>query len=275
MYLKQTDATVITVALQKGGTGKSTTANAIGAYMSKQGATVLYVDLDPQGSLSYTLGADAGEPSVHDVLMRTHTAEEAIQSINDYDVLASAPALSGADELIAGLGKEYRLREALEGLRRAPTNYDYIVIDTPPALGILTINALTAADYLLMAAQADAYSLRGITQLMQTVETVRKYANPDLSILGIALTRYSARTTLAQEVAGVLEASAEAQGLRLLNARIREATAIREAQAYRRTIFEHAPRSNVAEDYRALAGEVLALIHDDQTEKKLAKESKA
>jgi len=269
MNTKNEKAHIIAIALQKGGTGKSSTASALGAYLSGQGKDVLYVDLDPQGSLTYTLGADSIEPTVFEVLTRAYTAGQSLQAINDYDILASSPALAGADELIAGLGKEYRLKEALEELTG---NYDYIIIDTPPALGILTINALTAADYLLMPAQADAYSLRGINQLLQTVETVKKYANPALTVLGIVLTRYSARTTLAQEVADVLQASAEGQGLRLLNARIREATAIREAQAYRRSIFEHAPKSNVAADYEALAQEVTVLIYDDQQNKEDRKE---
>lgn len=269
MNMRNGKAITVAIALQKGGTGKSSTASALGAYLTTQEKSVLYVDLDPQGSLTYTLGADSMEPTIIGALTRTSRAGDALQGIDNYDVLASSPDLSGADELITGIGKEYRLKEALETLG---DYYDFIIIDTPPALGILTINALTAADYLLMPAQADAYSLRGITQLMRTVETVRRYANPDLTVLGIVLTRYHARTILAQEIADLIEASAEGQGLRLLNARIREATAVKEAQAYRRSIFEHAPKSNVAEDYRALAGEVLTLIHDDMTERKLIAE---
>lgn len=242
----------IAVINQKGGVGKSTTAEAIGQGLTLKGEKVLYIDLDPQSNLSYLMGADQGASSALEVLQRKTSAADAIQHTPQGDIIAASPALAGADVTITATGKEYRLKEALEVV-----NYSYCIIDTPPALGVLTINALTACDGCIIPAQADFLSLQGIGQLHGTIETVKQYCNPGLKVFGIVLTRYNARTVISQEVAGMMAETAKALKTRLFNARIRECTAIKEAQAMRQSIYQYAPRSNASADYTALVSEII------------------
>ena len=245
---------IITIINQKGGVGKSTTALAIGAGLSLKGYSVLFIDLDAQGNLSYTLGADTKGYNAMGVLERPETAKEEIQHTPQGDIIASSPKLAGADKLLEETGKEYRLKEALESLQGA---YDYIIVDTPPALGILTINALTACTGAIIPAQADIYSLQGIAQLNSTIETVKKYCNPSLSIMGIVLTRFNGRSIIRREVAEMLERTAEQLHTKLYTSKIRECTALVEAQATKQNIYSYAPRSNATADYKALVDEII------------------
>ena len=244
----------IAVINQKGGVGKSTTALAIGAGLSLKGYSVLFIDLDAQGNLSYTLGADTKGYNAMGVLERPETAKEEIQHTPQGDIIASSPKLAGADKLLEETGKEYRLKEALESLQGA---YDYIIVDTPPALGILTINALTACTGAIIPAQADIYSLQGIGQLNSTIETVKKYCNPSLSIMGIVITRFNGRSIIRREVAEMLERTADQLHTKLFSAKIRECTALVEAQATKQNIYSYAPRSNATADYKALVDEII------------------
>ena len=244
----------IAVINQKGGVGKSTTALAIGAGLSLKGYSVLFIDLDAQGNLSYTLGADTKGYNAMGVLERPETAKEEIQHTPQGDIIASSPKLAGADKLLDETGKEYRLKEALESLQRA---YDYIIVDTPPALGILTINALTACTGAIIPAQADIYSLQGIGQLNSTIETVKKYCNPSLSIMGIVITRFNGRSIIRREVAEMLERTADQLHTKLFSSKIRECTALVEAQATKQNIYSYAPRSNATADYKALVDEII------------------
>ena len=244
---------VIAVINQKGGVGKSTTAHAIGAGLTLKGHRVLYVDLDAQGNLSYTLRADTNGLTAMELLQGRNT-QAAIQRTAQGDIIASSPSLAGADTIITAVGKEYRLREALEPLCGL---YDYCIIDTPPALGILTINALTACNGAIIPAQADIYSLQGISQLHTTIETVKQYCNPALTIKGIVLTRYNSRAIISREVADMIEQTAGQLQTKLYKAKIRECTAIKEAQATQQDIYSYAPRSNAAADYTALIAEIL------------------
>lgn len=245
---------IIAVINQKGGVGKSTTALAVGAGLILKGCKTLFIDLDAQGNLSYTLGASTEGEGALGVLQRPDTAKEEIQHTEQGDVIASTPALAGADTLIIQTGKEYRLKEALETIAG---EYDYCIIDTPPALGILTINALTACTGAIIPSQADIYSLQGISQLNSTIETVKKYCNPALFIMGIVLTRFNGRSIIRREVAEMLEQTADQLHTKLYKARIRECTALVEAQAIRQNIYQYSPKSNATADYTALVNEIL------------------
>lgn len=231
--------------------GKSTTAREIGRGLSLRDKSVLYVDLDPQCNLSYMKKADfygINTPGAYEVLQGLSSAADAIQG----DIIAASPALAGADATITATGKEYRLKEAIEGLP-----FDYCIIDTPPSLGILTINALTACDGCIVPAQADFLSLQGIGQLHKTIEAVRKYCNPGLTIYGILLTRFSARAIITREVAVMMEEAARNLGTKLYETRIRECTAVKEAQAMQESILDYAPKSNAAQDYMNLIDEMM------------------
>jgi len=245
---------IISITNQKGGVGKSTTAHALGTGMAARGLRVLFVDLDGQGNLSQTMGADKPPLSILDVLTNRVYAKEAIFRAEEGDILPSSPSLAGADTLIVEVGKEFRLKEALKPLHG---EYDYIVIDTPPALGILTVNALTASDSIIIPAQADVYSLQGVDQLMGTVDIVRKYCNPGLLVKGILLTRYNHRTVLNRDIAEVMQYKAVELGAKLYANPIRENIAIKEAQVSKASIFQYAPKSKAAEDYNHFLTEIL------------------
>lgn len=244
---------VITVVNQKGGVGKSTTVAAVGAALAIRGKKVLLVDLDAQGNLSDTIQADTTGMTAADLLQGDNeNYNDAIQHTQNADIISSAPSLANADTIIIETGREYRLRDALESM----TEYDYILIDTPPALGVLTTNALTAATHVMIPAKADAYSLQGIGQLYHTITTVKKYCNRGLKILGVVLTSYSGRATISRDTADMIAETSESIGTKIFNTRIRDCSAIKEAQALQKTIFEHAPRSNAAADYNALTDEI-------------------
>jgi chromosome partitioning protein len=243
----------IAIINQKGGVGKSTTALAIGAGLILKGYSVLYTDLDAQGNLSYTLGANTQGYNALGVLQRPETAKAEIQHTEQGDIIASSPSLAGADTVITETGKEYRLREAIQPIL---DKYDYIILDTPPALGILTVNALTACTWAIIPAQADTYSLQGIGQLYSTIEAVRRYCNPSLVIRGILLTRHSNRTILSRDIAELMEKAAKEIGTTLFTTTIRQNIAVKEAQSYRQDIFSYAPKSNAAIDYRDLIEEL-------------------
>jgi len=245
----------IAIINQKGGVGKSTSALSIGAGLILQGFKVLFIDLDAQGNLTHTLDVSSSVTySAMDVLSGSVHVEQSIIHTSLGDLSASSPSLAGADVSLLSTGKEYRLREALSSLA---AKYDYAIIDTPPSLGILTVNALTACYGCIIPAQADIYSLQGISQLYATIDVVRKYCNPALTVLGILLTRYNGRAIIGREVAEMIEQTAEKLNTKLYATRVRECTAIKESQAVRKSIFDYAPRSNAAIDYASLIDEML------------------
>lgn len=246
---------IISVVNQKGGVGKSTTVSALAAALTERGHRTLVIDLDAQCNLSYAYKVGSTGATALDVLTGAATAAEAIQHTESGDIIPGDSGLAGADALITQTGKEYKLREALEPIA---AEYEYIIIDTPPALGILTINALTAADAAVIPAQADIFSLQGIDALSETIRAVQKYTNPSLTIDGILLTRYSSRTTLSREIAELAADIAYKMGTRLYNTRIPENVSIKEAQANCQPITRYAPKSNGAKKYFELLDEICA-----------------
>ncbi len=244
----------IAVINQKGGVGKSTTAYALGAGLILKGYKVLFIDLDAQGNLSYNMGALSKPITSLEVLTGTATAQEAIVATKSGDLIPASPALASADALITTTGKEYRLKEALEPLKKS---YDYIILDTPPALGILTVNALTACNSVIIPAQADIFSLQGIGQLSQTIQTVKRYCNPTLSIKGIVITRYSSRAVLTRDMIELLDDTARQLNTKLYKTKIRECIAIKEAQASQQDIYSYSSKSNATADYIQLIEEIL------------------
>lgn len=244
---------VISVTNQKGGVGKSTTAQSVGAYLREQGQRVLFIDLDGQGNLTYSMDAQPTR-TINGVLTGEVTAREAITHTEQGDLIASSKILAAADSMLTDTGKEYRLKEAIADLTDL---YDYVIIDSPPTLSILTINALTAATEVIIPAQADIYSLQGLSDLQHTIESVKRYCNPDLKIDGIVFTRYNARATLTRDITEYAEKLAAGLNTRVYGTKIRECTAIKEAQLQRQSIFKYAPKSNGAADYAALTQEIL------------------
>ena len=245
---------IYAISNQKGGVGKSTTANALGAGLARKGFKVLYVDLDAQGNLSHSMRANNKPITSLEVLTGTATAEEAIVETLQGDIIPASPALASADAIITDTGKEYRLKEALAPIS---DKYDYCILDTPPALGTLTVNALTACNGVIIVTQADTYSLQGIGQLARTIQTVKKYCNRELSIIGIAITRYSSRAVLTRDMTELLEDTAKQLHTTVYTTKIRECIALKEAQARQQDIFTYSPSSNAAKDYEGLLTEIL------------------
>jgi len=209
---KPPDTRVITVANQKGGVGKTTSAVNIAAAMAMHGLRVLVIDLDPQGNASTALGVDhsVGTPSMYDVLLGDGKIADVLASVEISETLFCAPAtidLAGADlELASQVSREYRLQRALTGLLDAAQDLDYVFIDCPPSLGLLTLNALVGAREVLIPIQCEYYALEGLAQLLSSIEMVKSYLNTGLTVSTVLLTMYDSRTRLADQVAADVRA---------------------------------------------------------------------
>ena len=234
---------IITVAIQKGGTGKTTTAAAVVQAAAYRGRSVLAIDLDPQGNLSFTLAADTSKPGSYDLLGGA-AAADLIQHKPGYDVI---PASWNLSTITSGRGSARRLQKAIEPLKK---EYDLIVIDTPPTAGELQYNALQAATGLIIPLQADIYNLQSLYQITDTARQIQQ-TNPELKILGFLLTQYDRRSTIARQMQETITDQAAAMGVPYLGA-IRAAVAVKEAAALQQSLFEYAPKSNPAADYLAV-----------------------
>ena len=243
----------ISIVNRRGGVGKTATAHAVGAGLALRGYKVLFIDLDSQCNLTFDVGGKIAPPTSMEVLSGTATAEEATQSTAGGDIIPASPSLAVADTTLTATGKEYRLKEALEAVAGS---YDYCIIDTPPALGVLTINALTASDSTIIPAQAEVHSIQGIGLLNEAVETVKRYTNPDLKVSGILITRYKGRAILSRDMREALEDTASQLKTKVYSTPIRECIAVAEAQASQRDIYSYSPRSNATADYNALLDEI-------------------
>lgn len=247
---------VVAVANQKGGVAKTTTVASLGAALSEMGRAVLLVDLDPQACLTFSLGLDPDTValSVHDVLLGRIPAGMAVQSTADGpDLLPATIDLAGSEALLlTRTGREFALRMALESLI---DRYDDVLLDCPPSLGVLTINALTAADYVLVPLQCETLSHRGVGQLLDTVHDVQRLTNRGLQVLGVLPTIFDSRTNHAREV---LADVSMRYALDVLEPPIAKSIRFAEAPAAGRSILRTARRSNGAEAYRAFAHRLVA-----------------
>jgi chromosome partitioning protein len=244
----------IAIANQKGGVAKTTTVQALGYALSSRGQRVLLVDLDPQACLTFSHGIDPDglDRSLHDVMLGRASADDTLVKVGDLHLLPSNIDLAGAEvHLLARTGREYVLARALAPLL---PSYDFVLIDCPPSLGILTINGLTAADEVLVPLQCETLSHRGVGQLLETIDDVRSYTNPDLKVRGVIATMFDGRTKLAHQI---LEDVPVNYGLTVLDPPVPKSVRIAEAPSRGRSILEHAPRSKGADAYRALAGQLL------------------
>jgi chromosome partitioning protein len=242
---------IISISNHKGGVGKTTSTINIGAALAALKKKVLLIDLDPQANLSQSLGVTAPEKTIYGAL-RGDYALEAINIVDRLDIIASTLDLSGAEiELSGEAGREYILKELLDPIR---SSYDFILIDSPPSLGLLTINALTASTELIIPLQAQYLALQGLTKLIEIVEKIQKRLNKELRLGGVFITQFDARKVLNRDVA---EAIQERYPKELLSSKIRDNIALAEAPALGLDIFRYAPKSYGAEDYKNLAKEII------------------
>jgi chromosome partitioning protein len=241
----------IAISNHKGGVGKTTSTINIGAGLCSLGKKVLLIDLDPQANLSQSLRLTDHKRTIYGALR----GEYPLQPISvkpGLDVIPSTLDLSGAEiELSSEPGREYILKELIEPLRRS---YDYILIDSPPSLGLLTINALTAAQEIYIPLQAQYLALQGLSKLVEVVEKIQKRLNKELRIGGILITQYDSRKILNRDVLATIEAH---YPMELFNSKIRDNVALAEAPTQGMDIFSYSPKSYGAEDYLSLCKEIL------------------
>ena len=246
-------ATVISFANQKGGVAKTTTTLNLAVAFKESGNAVLAIDLDPQGNLTMSQGVDPDkvEKSMYDVLVERMAISEVIQE-REIDLAVASIDLAGAEiAMSAQIGRERALEKALDEVL---DDYDFICIDTPPSLGLLTINALTASDKVIVPVQCEYLSMRGLVQLQNTLQMIRENLNPDVKLEGILPTMLDSRTVHAKEAVEILE---ENFGDLVFKSRIRKAIKFAEAPVRGTSVLKYDPKGNAAKYYRDLAEEVL------------------
>lgn len=248
---------VITLANQKGGVAKTTTSLALAAGLTNHGYHVLGVDLDPQSNFSLSSGIDTVE--LEETLYNVFKKETSVNAVLltspiGYDVLPGGLSLAGADMDFTQTGREYMLKEALETLNK---EYDYIIIDTPPTLGILTTNAMAASDSIIVPMSTDLYSIQGLSQLNGLISNVRKYCNQNLELAGLLITKYHGNQNISKAVSEKIAEIAQEIGTKVFTTKVRESVAIRETQLLHSDIFKEAPRANATIDYAQFIDELL------------------
>lgn len=256
-------AKIISIVNQKGGTGKTTTSTNLGAFLAALGKYVLLVDLDPQANATSGLGfePEALERNLYHAFNGDHVAEEVIKKTNlfGYDLIPSSSDLAGAAvELVNVPEREFELYKILHRIR---TDYDYILIDCPPSLGLITINGLTAADEIIVPVQCEYYALEGLGQLLRTVNLIQDHLGRDLKIKGALLTMFDKRNRLARQVAK--EINLHFPGY-VFNSIIPRCVKLAEAPSFGKTIFQYEPNSLGGNAYRQLAEEIINLDKETQ-----------
>lgn len=249
-------ARVIAICNQKGGVGKTTTSTNLAAYLAAMGKYVLLADLDSQANATAGLGVSVGseEGHIYHALINDQNPAGLLKKtgIFGFDVLPAGQSLAGAGvELVNMEEREMRLKKVLNGLR---PNYDYILIDCPPALGLLTVNGLVAAEKVIIPVQCEYFALEGLSQLLNTVDLVRQGLNPDLQVLGVVLTMYDKRNQLANQVLNEVHRNFPG---RVFEAVIPRTVSLAEAPSFGKTILQFDPNSKAARAYRQLAEEVI------------------
>lgn len=242
---------IISISNHKGGVGKTTSAINIGAGLNKLKKKVLLIDLDPQANLSQSLGVIEPERNIYGVIRGDYDIEP-IEILKGLDLIPSTLDLSGAEVEMSGeAGREYILKELIEPIR---ASYDFIIIDSPPSLGLLTINAFTASDSILIPLQAQYLALQGLTKLIEVVDKIKRRLNKELKIGGVFITQYDSRKVLNRDVAETIQAHFKDE---VFKTRVRDNIALAEAPAQGLDIFRYNPKSYGAEDYLSLSKEIL------------------
>lgn len=260
---------IITVTNQKGGTGKTSTSLFTSYGLALKGYRVLLIDLDSQADASFSTGIqyDPRKTSL-EVILGEIKADDAIVPVKTkkpakLDLLPASPNLASLDiQLVKRqlLDAQYNLSEALKTVL---SNYDYVVIDTPPAISMAVLNALTVSDYVIVPTQADIYGLKGLGNLANTIQSIRSRSNPRLRVLGILLGRYNARTKFTQAITNMLNSTSQQLNTKVFDTKIREAIVIKEAQGEQTNLFEYAPNAKATKDVNNFITELLGGLNND------------
>lgn len=247
----------ITITNQKGGVGKTTTVLALASGLAHKGYRVLAVDLDPQSNLTYSTGTTDSENNIYALLTGKIDFRTPLKKGKQgFHVIPGSINLANADREFNETGREYILKEALEPLKN---EFDYCIIDTPPSLSILPINALTSSSGVIVPMNTDIYSLQGLEQLYRLVQKVRKYSNPELKIEGLLLTQYKPRSIINRQIKEQLECIAAQMETKVFQSTIREAIAMKEALFMQTDIFTELPKAKVTGDYKSFIDEFLGV----------------
>lgn len=255
---------VITLANQKGGVAKTTTANALANGLFDRGYSVLGIDLDPQSNFTLSVGFDslAIDSTIYDVFRGSKQLSDVIYTSSlGFDVVPGGLDLAAADMEFVHLGREKMLSKAIATL--SDRTYDYVIIDTPPTLGILTANALIASNNLIVPMCADIYSLQGLSQLSGFLTNVRENGNPRLNLLGLLVTKYHQNQILSRTLNEQIDIAAKQLSTKVFSTRIRESVALREIALAQADMFREAPRANATLDYKAFIDELLGGLDND------------
>lgn len=248
-------AVIISIVLQKGGTGKSTTAQALASTLGFKHKKVLLIDLDPQSNVTYSSNVDNPIKTITNVLDEDCAADEAIIKCKYYDLLAADTYLTNV-EITEGI-KPTLLKNTINSIK---DNYNFIIIDTPPALGHLSFNALVASDYVIIPMEPRVFALQGLGRLHDTITNVQKRLNSSLKVLGILLIKYSNRTILNRDIKDMIEDYSKQMDTIVFNTSIRESIVVAEAQTVREPLIDYAKNSKPNIDYKAFTTEILHMI---------------
>jgi len=251
---------IVTIANQKGGVAKSTTAQAMTTGLLMRGHRVLLVDADSQRNTSISFGVSKNEANLFDVMSGEIDVRAAIHRTAQGDIIPGGRMLAFAQERFVKPGREYIFRKAFAPIL---DDYDFLIIDTPPSFGVITVNALTVCRDVIVPMNADLYSLTGLMELNEVVSDVKEYYNSSIRIAGLLFTRYSDRSKLSRELKESFEKMAQRIGTKVFGAIIREGVAVREAQAEHASIYEKAPKSGPALDYMAFVDEYMSEVDSD------------
>ena len=245
---------IITITNQKGGVGKTTTTSSLSVVLKRRGYKVLVIDMDPQGNLSFCLGADnVINATIYDVLRGEIRPQFAIQHTATVDVIPSNILLSGIELEFTSAGREYLLKNVINSIKGF---YDYILIDTPPALSILTVNALAASTHVIIPMVCDIFSVQGITQLVESIAKVKELVNEDLQIGGVLVNKFNKRILLNKEVKGAAELVFQDLDIPMFKTTIRNSIGVTEAQASQQDITSYDPKNGIVRDYISLITEM-------------------
>jgi chromosome partitioning protein len=252
-------ARIFTIINNKGGTGKTTTALNLGAALAQFKKKVLLIDLDSQCNMSSAMGIEQTEQHIATLMLGNDSFSEVLKQHGNISILPSSDRLLEYEVMInAEPGREYLLKECIDKVK---DQFDYILIDCPPSLGIFSINSLVAADHYIVPMQTENFAFIGLDKILQVAEKVKKRLNPNLELAGILLIRYTSRIKFSQAVVSNIEANSQI-GKKIFHSKVRQDINLMESSAFSQTIFEYAPKSRGAEDFNRLAKEIRKLYDE-------------